>query len=210
MILLAFFILLNTLSKVDERRKRLALGSLVGSFGILPDGTGMYDKGLYTVNQDPILAGVQRVVFLQTLGSMFQGAASSGDIKMRVTDTSVALVFAGDFLFPSGVTEVSPASFPYLDEVGRAIGLLKLPVRVEGHTDATAGKSLLLNWSISAARAIAVLRYLREGCEVSQAHLSAVGHAHTRPADGQAEALGAQHRRVEIVFDTTLRYGRGE
>ena len=37
-ILLAFFIVLNSIAVVDERRKLEAIGSLVGTFGILPSG----------------------------------------------------------------------------------------------------------------------------------------------------------------------------
>ena len=37
-ILLAFFILLNSMATIDSERVRKALGSLVGGFGILPGG----------------------------------------------------------------------------------------------------------------------------------------------------------------------------
>ena len=36
LILLAFFILLNSLAVLDAKKKRMALGSLLGSFGIMP------------------------------------------------------------------------------------------------------------------------------------------------------------------------------
>lgn len=37
-ILLAFFIVLNSIAVIDESRTLAALGSLIGSFGILPGG----------------------------------------------------------------------------------------------------------------------------------------------------------------------------
>ena len=37
-ILLAFFIMLNALAVVDEKREIIVLGSLIGTFGILPKG----------------------------------------------------------------------------------------------------------------------------------------------------------------------------
>ena len=43
-ILLAFFILLNTLAVPDEARQRLALGSLMRNFGVLSGGVFHYER----------------------------------------------------------------------------------------------------------------------------------------------------------------------
>ena len=39
LILLTFFILLNSIATMDERRTRVAIGSLMGAFGIFKGGT---------------------------------------------------------------------------------------------------------------------------------------------------------------------------
>ncbi len=44
-ILLAFFIVLNSLGAVDEKAMLTALGSLTGSFGILPGGLSTSQEG---------------------------------------------------------------------------------------------------------------------------------------------------------------------
>ena len=44
-ILLAFFIVLNSIAVVDERNTLEALGSLTGSFGILPGGLSASREG---------------------------------------------------------------------------------------------------------------------------------------------------------------------
>ncbi|MBW2681247.1 MAG: flagellar motor protein MotB, partial [Deltaproteobacteria bacterium] len=38
LILLTFFILLNSIAVIDEHRSRMAIGSLIGAFGGLPGG----------------------------------------------------------------------------------------------------------------------------------------------------------------------------
>ncbi len=201
MILLAFFILLNSLASLDKRRTKMAIGSLMGSFGIMPDGTGLMDKGLDAPSSHIILGGVKKATFLSSLGSMFRGATATGKMKIMTSRTKVVLAFDSDFLFPSGVSELNPASFPYLDEIGRALKILKTPVRIEGHTDSTPGKLPMDNWRISAKRAISVLRYLRDGCRVDSKFLSAVGYADTRPVNGKTKATDPENRRVEIVMD---------
>jgi chemotaxis protein MotB len=201
MILLAFFILLNSLANPDKRRKLMALGSLAGSFGIMPDGTGMYENGEYAVSEHPIMAGVNRSTFIRVLGTMFKGSSAAGKVNFQESATRVVLVFQSDFLFPSGVSEINPVAFPFLDDIGKAIKLMKIPVRVEGHTDSAAGKDPLSNWKISAHRAIAVLRYLRDGCGVPAKLLAAAGFADTKPVKGLARSNDPGHRRVEIVVD---------
>ncbi|MBW2623578.1 MAG: hypothetical protein JRD68_11790, partial [Deltaproteobacteria bacterium] len=45
-ILLAFFIMLSSMAVLDERREQKVLGSLVGTFGILPSGlSAMQNEG---------------------------------------------------------------------------------------------------------------------------------------------------------------------
>ena len=125
MILLAFFILLNSLASLDQRRTKMAIGSLMGSFGILPDGTGLVNEGLDAPSGNMILGGVKKETFLSSLGSMFRGATATGKMKIMTDRTRVVLAFDSDFLFPSGVSEVNPAAFPYLDEVGHAMQVVK-------------------------------------------------------------------------------------
>ncbi|MCS6858314.1 MAG: OmpA family protein, partial [Sandaracinaceae bacterium] len=56
------------------------------------------------------------------------------------------------------------------------------------------------NWELSAARAVAVVRFLIEN-GISPGRLSAVGHADTQPADTNETPEGRAHnRRIEIVF----------
>ena len=45
LILLTFFILLNSIAVIDENKKRVALGSLLGSFGQLPGGKSPFGGG---------------------------------------------------------------------------------------------------------------------------------------------------------------------
>lgn len=210
MILLAFFILLNSMASPDQRRTKMAIGSLMGSFGILPDGTGLMNEGLDAPSGNIIMSGIKKETFLSSLGSMFRGATATGKMKIMTDRTRVVLAFDSDFLFPSGVSEVNPAAFPYLDEIGHAMQILRTPVRIEGHTDSTPGKSPMDNWRISAQRAISVLRYLRDGCHVDAKLLSAVGYADTRPAGGKAKATGPEHRRVEIIMDGLMEVTGGK
>jgi len=56
MILLAFFIVLNSLAVVDTNRKLSALGSLLGSFGVLPGGLLTTDGESLLPYESPIVS----------------------------------------------------------------------------------------------------------------------------------------------------------
>ena len=45
LILLTFFILLNSIAILDERKVRVAIGSLIGAFGSLPGGLSPMKSG---------------------------------------------------------------------------------------------------------------------------------------------------------------------
>jgi len=204
MIMLAFFIMLTTLSQVDDRRKRLALGSLIGSFGILPGGMGTDVKGEISPSSNPIMSGVRREAFFRALGTLFKGEVAAGKVELVIKKDRVALRFRSDVLFRPGIGELSPAAFPLLDEVAAAIQVLGEPIRVEGHTDSTPGKKQLSNWKLSLERAVSVARYLNEAGAVSAGLLSVAGYADTRPVLGPGRPDPERDRRVEIVFHRLL------
>jgi chemotaxis protein MotB len=76
-------------------------------------------------------------------------------------------------------------------------------VRVEGHTDNVPIRTAQFpsNWELSAARAVIVVRVLSELYGVPTGHLSAVGHADTRPViENLTPQARAKNRRVEIII----------
>jgi chemotaxis protein MotB len=74
-------------------------------------------------------------------------------------------------------------------------------LRVEGHTDARplrANRYFPTNWELSAARAVALVRYLEE-FGIPAERLSAVALAATRPLDQGDNAAGhRRNRRLEL------------
>ncbi len=112
-------------------------------------------------------------------------------------------------LFPSASDEINDSFRGDLDKLGDAILQLEqqIPpeinwvIRVDGHTDARPtqeGSRFRSNWDLSAARAIAVVRYLISR-GIDPQHLAAAGFGEYQPLDpaDTAEAL-ARNRRIEL------------
>ena len=103
--------------------------------------------------------------------------------------------------FNAGEAVLKPDAMQVLDAVGKELGTLDRPVRVEGHTDRapTAGR-FHSNWELSAARAVTVTEFLISAHNVAPIFLSAAGYADTRPiADNGTEDGREANRRIELV-----------
>jgi chemotaxis protein MotB len=118
-------------------------------------------------------------------------------------------VLPASVLFSTASDDLSDSAKGELDKIADAIVTLEgqipanIPwvIRVDGHTDVrpvapTSGfKS---NWELSAARAIAVVRYLI-GRGVEPQHLVAAGFGEYQPLDtGETEEAYARNRRIEL------------
>jgi chemotaxis protein MotB len=118
-------------------------------------------------------------------------------------------VMPAEVLFPSGSDEINASFRGELDNLAGAILELEqqIPpeinwvIRVDGHTDVrplNPGSRFRSNWELSAARAIAVVRYLiSKG--IDPQHLVAAGFGEHQPLDtGDSEEALARNRRIEL------------
>ncbi|QDG51366.1 hypothetical protein FIV42_11625 [Persicimonas caeni] len=200
MILLAFFIMLNSLATIDEARSRIVLNSLIGTFGVLPGfkqgefGPEMPHKKKSRKQPQNLKRRVQALLEIHDL----QGA----NVAER-SDGRVVIRFESRLLFASGSQRINPRSFPQLDGLADLIVRVGFPVRVEGHTDVVPSSGPQSNWYLSAARAAAVYRYLHHAAGVPADMLTAAGYGATRPL----RTGETQQRRVEVVFLPPVRKG---
>lgn len=202
-LMLCFFIMLIAFSKGDESRTRKALGSLLGSFGILDEGRGFDQEGKYTATVDVISLSDEQNLFA-TFEGFLETEKISGDEAEVVVDEGGRrrIRFSEAFLFDARSARFHPRVIPVLDRLAAMLRALDRNVLIEGHTDRTRGAES--HFLLSASRAQAVLRYLENAGELASERLSALGFADARPARGGAGALTgleAENRRVEIVVD---------
>jgi chemotaxis protein MotB len=117
-------------------------------------------------------------------------------------------IFQSEVLFESSQASLDPAGRTELDKLANALIELdhEIPpdipwiVRVDGHTDRKPIQSAQFpsNWSLSAARAIAVVQYLiSKG--VPPQRLAAAGFGEFQPLDpGDSDEANRRNRRIEL------------
>ncbi len=112
-------------------------------------------------------------------------------------------VFPDTVLFNSGSMTITEEGEKILLEFAGSVKEYDyLHIRVEGHADnAPPQKTNLTNWELSAARAIAVVRFLETKAGLDASRLSATAYGASRPiAVNDTEAGHHQNRRIELVI----------
>jgi chemotaxis protein MotB len=117
-------------------------------------------------------------------------------------------VIQSEILFDAGQAALNPLGYPELDKVAAALmdAAREIPpdiswvLRVDGHTDRRPINSVQFpsNWELSAARAIAVVRYLvTRG--IPENRLLAAGFAEFQPLEtGEGDDVFRRNRRIEL------------
>ena len=224
LILLAFFILLNSMATLDEQKHRQALGSLLGSFGLLPGANAVDSEQERNQSSRSISAGSEAFSIFKKLEKETKNLAAKMSAKEGYLSVSfdestgdIKVVLAEEILFAPGTAVISPRVFPLLAEVATMAREVNAQVKVSGHTDSVGKRRN--NWELSIKRGTVVARHLEAAADYPKGMLSASGAAHYRPvdegeieetdeADGGAPDRGepardkALERRVEILVRT--------
>ncbi|MCP4748695.1 MAG: flagellar motor protein MotB [Desulfobacteraceae bacterium] len=204
LIMLTFFIMLTSFSSLQQSkitRFVSAFSTAVSVFngGIqLESGKMLIDSQHSIVNKEDKLARLfESVLYLRQKSGLEH-------LDLRTGPNGVALTLSDNLLFASGRAQLSPSANGLLEEIGKMVQKIPVPIKIEGHTDnrPITNAQFASNWELSTARAIAVLRYLVNQTGVVPARLSAVGYAQFQPVSANDTVAGrAKNRRVEIVFE---------
>ncbi|MDY6845256.1 MAG: flagellar motor protein MotB [Thermodesulfobacteriota bacterium] len=204
-LLLAFFIVLYTMSQSDAKRFEAVSTELRAIFsggqGILPDhGNGLL--GDIKISKGPIVDPELEAI----QGEIKQYASEKGmseDLTAEVNELGLIIRLKGTSLFQEGETNLTLRSKDMLDHIARKILPLPNQVRVEGHTDNKPiyNDRFHSNWELSVSRATEVVRYFVNTHGFPPLRVSAMGYGEHRPlVPNDSDENRGKNRRVEIVL----------
>ena len=206
-ILLAFFIFLNSMATMDVVKKRKAFGSLIGSFGILPGAMSFKKDGAFMDPSKPLTEDADKSVemLFKNIETFLKDYYKKAGISFAEGRKDYTIRFKEGFLFTANSADIVPSAFPLLDLLGKLIKEVKHPILVQGHTDDSpppVTSSFSNNWELSAARAVTIVRYLNEAVNVPDKYLTAEGMASYHPIANNLDPNEREkNRRVEIIFN---------
>ncbi|MAG13907.1 MAG: flagellar motor protein MotB [Spirochaetales bacterium] len=208
-LLLTFFVMMFTVSEVDEHRLQLIIAAFSG-LGVLEGGNTLEPGELaemgHTVMQLPsqergrALDNARKEAI-----SQFQPEIKTQTVRVTVDERGLVISLAADSFFREASAEVDIEASRVL--LQRIAGLLNtMPENkfaIEGHTDAVPtdpDSEYATNWELSSARATNVLHYLVDfGSDESK--FQTRGFAATMPLMNNDTREGrAYNRRIDIVI----------
>lgn len=193
-LLFGFFVLMYSMSNVDQKKFAEAAQSASERFG------GEY--------QDPTEA-VNRAIAKEI--KSIPGAA--GEIEVKKGLLGIEVNFRGKVLFDSGQSALNPKGQELLGKLAAQIQKLgkEFSVRVEGHTDDVpiSTPQFPSNWELSASRAIEVIKIFR-AAGIEGKRLEAIGFADTRPiAENRSPAGEAKPDNMSLNRRVMIRIQKG-
>jgi chemotaxis protein MotB len=196
LILLSFFILLNTIAVRDAAKQRNAWGSLLGTFGILEGGASVKKDGANLAPTAPIFTdklGQQAIE--RGVGRLLRGLGykpGKPHVQMVRSADGIHLLFPNQLLFKGGGVQLNPEMFPLLDELSGMLSEKEQSVVVKGYADPARPAKYPSNIELSASRAVRVARYFIEGGGMP---------ADAVRADGMGVRTGVKNARlVELII----------
>jgi chemotaxis protein MotB len=132
-----------------------------------------------------------------------------GNVEADYGPDGLTLRVKGEVAFDSGRARIKPEFKIFLDKLGKVVAEMDVMAAVSGHTDNVplrkGQSSYSSNWSLSAARAVAVVEYWSKNFKIKPGRLSAVGYADGLPLASNDTPVGrARNRRVEFKISPRL------
>jgi chemotaxis protein MotB len=211
-LLLTFFVLLLSMSSMDDKSLRSLFTNFTSACGILnfkelgevyrPKEIlieGIYQRLKESLvikrSDDPVdIATESEETFLQESG---------GQVVMQDIEGGFKLVFGHKLMFESGRAEIKDGMKPILDQVAKFIKASSFQVYIDGHTDNIPidSEEFPSNTILSLSRAYNVMIYLIEKCEVGSDSLALGAYGEKHPIKSNDDPSGRErNRRVEMIF----------
>ncbi len=220
-LILVFFVLLYSISTVDQSKYRLLVKAFTADKDTLEQlamedamENGEYlDSDLNSaVNQDSQdnkqAESVEDIHDLQGLYEYMQKFVEEHELQDQMSvakgNDMVYIRFTSTLFFQPNRAVLLPGRKYILDQVGPALHMVEdrvKVIRIDGHTAESApGDNTVNDRDLSTERANGVLKYLESLYITDRAKLMAVGYGRYRPiASNDTEANMAKNRRVEIL-----------
>ncbi len=197
-LLLAFFVTMYVVSRVDAKKSRALTVSLSEAFRrstLVVPFAPIKERPKPPSEAAPIFPMKQRLI------ADLAEELRDGRIENEQASDAIVLRFPDAILFDRGSAELRGAALTLLARVAQVVGKVPNPVEVEGHTDTLPISSAQFpsNWELSVARATAVVRELVAVEGISPLRLSARGLGEYNPRFPNDPVSGEpRNRRVEI------------
>ena len=208
-LLFAFFVVMYSVSSVNEGKYRVMSESMVLAF------TNQKPLGKMSVVELPLEKSTPEMekqiqdrpndfqVYMKMAVALGGLDISSSDVSIQNSTRGITIKIKDEVAFDSGSVQMNREIIEVLDLIAALVKDLPNLISIEGHTDSVPMRSAQFpsNWELSASRAAALVRYFVNQHQLRSERFSATGYGGERPLESNATPEGrSANRRVEIVI----------
>jgi chemotaxis protein MotB len=223
-LLFAFFVVMYSISSVNEGKYRVLSNSLGSAFGQAPTGPPAFRDSrppalpliprspdgsslIRPRNDAPMRHEKEQMTGLaRDLLSALAPLIRDGKVRVTQSARGISVEISASVLFAPGDAHLSAQSDEALRAVARVLKNDNHAIQVEGHTDNLPIKSAIFpsNWELSAVRASSVVRLFVDN-GVTENRLLAIGHGANQPVGSNDTPEGRlRNRRVQLMILSSL------
>ncbi len=195
-LLFAFFVVMYSVSHVNEKKYRQLSATLKGAFSTESE---KQQEASQAENQNSSnVADIESLA--DDIQSALAGVVDDADVNISGNEQWVEISLDANLLFATAQAELADEAKTLLTPVAEILAPYDNAVAIAGHTDDVpiSNAQFQSNWALSSARAVSVVKFLATQ-NVAPARLSAVGYGEYRPVVPNTDADSrARNRRVVI------------
>lgn len=211
-LMLTFFVLLVSMSVMDERRRLVVVGSIIGTFGIGSQGHDVLSQRDKSATVEPGPLELEDSDDLEPLREMIWEDVTE-DLDFASNKFVQVLSIPDDVLFESGGYEFKARGKRILETALPVFLRVKAPLLLAGHTSSLRDEEgvnyrvedmdqpMDSSWELSFMRVMKVYTFLiDEGMSPDMLRVEAFGRFHPRFGDSTPRDR-RRNRRVDIILD---------
>jgi len=204
-LLLCFFVLLFSMSTIDNQKFKAIITSMKGSLGVLDSGIIVEMKEIETTLPGDVIEEEQEEFkkIYQELKEFLEENGLENSVTLSIDERGLLIRFLDTVLFDFGRAEIKNEAKYIINMISDVIKDSGKPMRIEGHTDNVpiSTSKFPSNWELSTTRAVNVVKYIIELNDIEPWRISAAGYGEYHPIDTNETPTGRQNnRRVDIVI----------
>ncbi len=204
-LLLCFFILLFSMSTIDNHKFKAIIISMQGSLGVLDSGIIVEMENIETTFPGDVIDEEQeefKKIFRQ-LDDFIKENDLEKSVTLSIDEKGLLIRFLDTVLFDFGRAEIKEDAKYIINMISNVIKESGKSIRIEGHTDNVPINTdrFPSNWELSTSRAVNVVKYVIELNDIEPWRISAAGYGEYHPIESNDAPSGRQkNRRVDIVI----------
>ncbi len=180
-IILSFFVFLTVNSRIAPEKKKIAIGSLIGSFGMFKLGlTPITIKNSRKIGLSLINIGKSKVT-LETIKQIILKSRLESYVDIKTINGSLLFSFNGKIVFVRGTDILNKTFYTVLNRIYNVLSRAEtLKIKIKAFPDKIYNNQFISPWDLAAHRAFRIAKFFMDR-GIKKNNITAFGEGKIQP-----------------------------